>query len=360
MNDLSRRNMLRAAGLGGLGLTGLLAACGGGDSTTAKATATSTSTASPASLKVALGWIKNVEFAGFWVADDRGYYAEENLDVTFLSGGPNTPDPTTSVSSDAADIGVHPAMQSVIEAIPKGNDFVVLGTQFQTSPGGLLSLASDPVTTAKDLIGAKILGQQGVQATLDAVFARNGLKKDYSFVPVGYDPSPLVKKQGKAYTCFVTNQPITLEETSGMKQGKDYVTVTYADLGLPLYSNLVFVKRAMLDDKADVLQRFMRATIRGFQDNAEDPAAAAKLAVEKYGADLGLQLKQQTRENELQLPLMESDLTKAKGLFRIDQDLFAGDMFDALKASGVAKLPDAEKVVDHAVLDGVFGGKSVI
>jgi ABC-type nitrate/sulfonate/bicarbonate transport system substrate-binding protein len=358
MNDLSRRNVLRTAGLGGLGLTGLLTACGSGDSATAAATPTTT--AAPASLKVALGWIKNVEFAGYWIADDRGYYAEENLTVNFLAGGTNTPDPTVSVSAGSADIGIHPAMQTVIQAIPKGNDFVILGTQFQISPGGLLSLSSDPVTTAKDLVGAKILGQQGIQPTLDAVFARNKLKKDYTLIPVGYDPGPLLKKQGKAYTCFVTNQPIILEETQGMKAGKDYTTVTYADLGLPLYSDLVFVKRSTLDAKADVLQRFMRATIRGWQDNAKDPAVAAELAVSKYGADLGLELKQQTRENELQIPLTQNALTKAKGLFRIDEDLVAGDMFDALKASGVTKLPDAGKIIDHTVLDAVFGTKAVI
>ncbi|MDX6315384.1 MAG: hypothetical protein QOF84_5387 [Streptomyces sp.] len=358
MNDWSRRNVLRAAGLGGLGLSGLLAACGGGD--TAAAKSTSTSTAAPATLKVALGWIKNVEFGGYWIADDKGYYADENLTVQFVAGGPNAPDPTVSVSAGSADIGVHPSMQTLVESIPKGNDFVMIGTQFQTSPGGLLSLASDPVTSAKDLVGAKILGQQGVQPLLDAIFTVAGLAKNYTFVPVGYDPGPLLEKQGKAYTCFVTNQPITLEEKKGMKEGKDYTVVTYADLGLPQYSDIVFSKRSFLDSKADVLERFMRATIRGWQDNAKAPATAADLAVQKYGADLGLDLKQQTRENELQIPLTQSDLTKAKGLFRIDESLLAGDMFKALRAAGVKKLPDAAKIVDHSVLDAVYGGKAVI
>jgi ABC-type nitrate/sulfonate/bicarbonate transport system substrate-binding protein len=360
MNDWSRRNMLRAAGLGSLGLSGLLAACGGNDSTTARASSSSTSTAAPATLKVALGWIKNVEFGGYWLADNKGYYADENLTVQFIAGGTNAPDPTVSVSAGSADIGVHASMQTLVESIPKGNDFVMIGTQFQTSPGGLLSLASDPVTSAKDLVGAKILGQQGVQPLLDAIFTVAGLPKKYTFVPVGYDPGPLLKKQGKAYTCFVTNQPIILEESKGLKEGKDYRVVTYADLGLPQYSDIVFSKRSFLDDKADVLQRFMRATIRGWQDNAKDPAVAAKLAVEKYGVDLGLDLKQQTRENQLQIPLTESTLTKSKGLFRIDESLLAGKMFTALHAAGVTKLPDPAKIVDHTVLDAVFGSKAVI
>ena len=68
----------------------------------------------------------------------------------------------------------------------------------------------------------------------------------------------------------------------------------------------------------------MRATIRGWQDNAADPSVAARLAVENYGADLGLDLAQQTRENELQIPYTQSDLTQANGIFRIDPERISG------------------------------------
>ncbi|MER5179426.1 ABC transporter substrate-binding protein [Streptomyces sp. NPDC002896] len=357
--DLSRRSLLRAAGASGLalGAGGLLSACGSSDSSGSESGAAG---AKSATVKVALGWIKNVEFAGFWLADYKGYYAEENLTVQFQAGGPNTPDPTQSVSAGSADLGVHANMQTLLQSIPKGNDFSLLGAVFQTSPGGLLSLAADPVTEPKDLLGAKVLGQQGTQPLIDAVLTRAGLKKDYSFTPVGYDVSPLVQKQGKAYTCFLTNQPITLETKYGMKKGKDYDVVTYADLGLPAYSSIVFCKRSMLRKQADVLERFLRATVRGWQDNAKDPEAAAKLAVTKYGVDLGLDLKQQVRENELQIPFTQSALTKRKGLLRLDEKLLAGDMYGGLKAAGVKELPDASKIVDQSVLDAVFGGKATV
>ena len=356
---LSRRSLLRAAGASGLvlGAGGLLSACGGdSDASSSSGSGDGRST----TVKVALGWIKNVEFAGFWLADQKGYYADENLTVEFQAGGPNTPDPTQSVSAGSADLGVHANMQTLLQAIPKGNDFSLLGAVFQTSPGGLLSLASDPVREPKDLLGAKVLGQQGTQPLIDAILTGAGLKKSYDFTPVGYDVSPLVQKQGKAYTCFLTNQPITLETKYRMKKGKDFEVVTYSDLGLPSYSSIVFCKRTMLTGKADVLERFMRATIRGWQDNAKDPEQAAKLAVTKYGVDLGLELKQQVRENELQIPFTQSALTKNKGLLRIDESLLGGDMYDGLKAAGVKKLPDAAKIVDQSVLDAVFGKKATV
>jgi hypothetical protein len=102
----------------------------------------------------------------------------------------------------------------------------------------------------------------------------------------------------------------------------------------------------------------MRATIKGWEANAADTALGAKLAVEKYGVDLGLDIKQQTRQNELQIPLMKSSLTDSKGLFRVDPALLGGDMYAALKAAGLSTLPDVTKIVDTTVLDEVYGTKT--
>ncbi|MFE9023547.1 ABC transporter substrate-binding protein [Streptomyces sp. NPDC007808] len=346
----TRRQLLRASGAAGLALTGLLAGCGTGEA----------DSGGGQTIKVALGWIKNVEFAGYWIAADRGYYADEGLTVEFQAGGPNAPDPTQSVATGNAHIGIHPNLQTVVQAIAKGNDFKLVGTQFQTGPGGMLSLASDPVRTPADLVGKKILGQQGTQPTIDAALKVAGLPKDYTFVPVGFDPAPLVEKKGAVYTCFVTSQPITLEQKYGMKEGTDYVSVTTSDLGIPGYACLVFTGNSFLDKHRKAVEGFLRASVRGWQDNARDPEIAARLAVEKYGVDLGLDLKQQIRENELQTPLTRSALTESSGLFRIDTELLGGKMYEALRASGVQRLPDASEIVDQTVLDAVFKGKSAV
>lgn len=354
-----RRSVLRAVGATGaaLSLGGVLAGCGAAD-TSAAGKASSTSTARPAKLRVALGWVENVEFAGFWIADSAGYYTEENLSVQFLPGGPNTPDTTQLLATGSADVGVHANMQTLLQAIARGNDFVMVGSGFQTNPGGLVSLASDPVTRPRDLLGAKVLGQQGSRPQLEAILELAGLQKDFDFIPVGFDVSPLVEKRGKVLTCYLTSQPIALESKYGMKKGKDYQAVTYESMGLPAYASIVYCTRRFLDGQRDVMQRFLRATIRGWQDNAKDPERAARLAVEKYGADLGLDLKQQIRENEVQIPFTQNALTHRKGLFRMDAQRLGGPMYAALRACGVKDLPDADRLVDHSVLDAVYGKRN--
>ncbi|MEU3171055.1 ABC transporter substrate-binding protein [Streptomyces sp. NPDC007000] len=348
----SRRHLLKAAGatgavaLGG----GLLAGCS--DAGSAQASS------STDKIRVALGWLKDIEFAGFWNADASGYYAEENLSVEFQAGGPNAPDATGLLANGQADIGVHANMQILLQAIAKGNDFRMVGAALQTNPGGLLSLASDPVRKPQDLVGAKVLGQVGAKPQLNAIFALAGLKRDYELVPVGFTVDPLLQKKGKVLTCYMTGQPVTLEFKHKMKPGKDFVAVTYESLGLPAYATIVFCKQSFLKEKRDVMERFMRATLRGWQDNTKDPERAAHLVVEKYGADLGLDLSEQIRGNEVQITFMENDLTREKGLFRMDAERLDGPMYAGLRAAGVKDLPDAREVIDNSVLDAVYRGRT--
>jgi ABC-type nitrate/sulfonate/bicarbonate transport system substrate-binding protein len=351
----SRRRLLRTAGLAGLGLAvapTALAACAGGDTGGGGGAGTT-------KVRVALGWITNVEFAGFWIADDRGYYTQEGLEIEFITGGPNAPSPTKTLAGGGAEIAIPVAMQEFISAVNEGNDFVGFGTMFQNAPSALLSMARKPVRTAQDLVGAKVLGQQGVQPYIEAAMRLAGVPVQYEFIPVGYEPSPLVEGQGDVYTCFATNQPITLEQ-QGMVQDRDFLVTTYEQLGLPQYASVLCSQRSWLDANRPVVEKFMRATIRGWQDNATDPSVAAHLTVEKYGADLGLDLAQQTRENQLQIPYAQSDRTHASGLFRIDPERLAGPMYTAYRAAGVQPLPDVEKIIDTTVLDTVFQGKATV
>ncbi|WP_187437769.1 ABC transporter substrate-binding protein [Actinomadura decatromicini] len=344
----SRRGFLKltAAGTVLAGAGSLAAACGGGAATGAAAGRTR--------LKVALGWVTNIEFAGFWLAADRGYYRDEGLDVVFKGGGPNTPLPHVQLASGAVDFAVDPNMRQVLEVIGKGNDLVLLGAQFQTDPNGLLSLAKKPLTGPGDLPGRRILSQQGTQPVLEGLYKANHLKPDFQFVPAGFDPGALVQGRGDAYNCFVTNQPITLETKFGLQRGSGYEVVTYGALGCPAYANVISCKRATVARRRDVVVKFMRASARGWQDNLADPKAAVRLVMRKYGVDLGLDEKQQARQNALQTPLTESEQTKSKGMLRIDPEILGSRMYSWLRLAGATQLPDVGKVVDTSILDDVF------
>ena len=161
--------------------------------------------------KVALAWIKNVEYGGFFAAESLGYYDEVSIQPVFLPGGPNAPVPVVSVVAGKAQIGFSNDLYRLIDAVALGNDLVVLGAQYQVHPGGVISYASKPVLQPEDLVGIRFLGQEGTESTLDTVLSLAGLPVEYSYLPAGYSIDPFVNKLGDAYHGFATNQPITLE-----------------------------------------------------------------------------------------------------------------------------------------------------
>jgi ABC-type nitrate/sulfonate/bicarbonate transport system substrate-binding protein len=375
MTNNPRRDFLRNVGVGAsaLMLPQFLAACGSSDGDAASSgsaappddgsAATTAASGSVAgsldTIRQANGWINNVEFGGVWVAIENGYFAEQGIDPTFLEGGPNAPAPPVAVTAGDAQIGQDPSMLRIFQAMAEsGDDYVLFGTQFQTSPSGVISTPARPVQTAEDLVGIKFLGQPGAEANVKAALKLGGFDDtDYEFIPAGFTPAPLMEGQGEAYSAFLTNQPLILAE-QGFVEGEDYLTATWEQLGLPLYSNVMFGPRSYVEENHDLLVRFMRALILGWEVNEDDPEFAARLSVEKYGVDLGLDINQQIAENETQIPLHRNALTEEKGLFWLDPDRIADEMYPVLEAVGVDPLPALDGLVDLSILEDAYDGKT--
>jgi hypothetical protein len=172
---------------------------------------------------------------------------------------------------------------------------------------------------------------------------------------VGFDPSPLAEGDVDAYYCYVTSQPLTFDAA-----GIPYELVTFEELGWPQYGALVCVTREYLDAERDTVVGFMRATVKGWERAIADPAAGSDLTVERYGADLALDPEVEAGILEAELPLLQSELTAERGLFRIDPDFVAGPMYDALRASGREQLPAVESILDPTILDEVFGDTATL
>ena len=337
-----RRRLLSTAGIAVVAALSL-AGCAGGD-----ASASGEDGEELTKIRVSLGWIKNVEWGGFWIADQNGYYAEEGLDIEWIGGGPNAPTTMATVAADGADLGIVPSTQSWLQTFADGNDWTAIGSLFQESPGALVSLASNPVRSAEDLVGETVLGQEGTQITYDAAFKIAGLDPEYDFIPVGFDIAPLVDGQGIAYTAYATNQPIMLEEQYGMAP-EDYVVTLYSEIGMPLYGNVIYGDSEYVSANGDDMEGFLRASIRGWEENGEDPAIGAELSVNEFGADLGLDLTQQTRENELQQELVVGEY--GDPLFWMDPALMTDVMYPGLEAAGYGDLPAPEDYVDMSYLE---------
>jgi ABC-type nitrate/sulfonate/bicarbonate transport system substrate-binding protein len=104
-------------------------------------------------LRLQLGWIANVEYAGVWLALERGYFRQRGIDLQYAAGGPNSPPPPVVVASGNADIG-YTTWLPFLDAVARGNEFVMIGATFPVSPLGIISLAKRPIRVPADLVDA--------------------------------------------------------------------------------------------------------------------------------------------------------------------------------------------------------------
>lgn len=302
---------------------------------------------------VALTWITNVEYAGLWIAIDRGYFKDEGLDVKYTPGGPNAPAPLVTVAAGKAEIG-YANWFPFLDAVGKGNDFVLIGHTFPVSPLGILSLAAKPIRKAADIVGTKILAQGPTErAGIEAVLALNKLPKTVTFVPAGFSPEPLLSKQGDGYTAFVTNQAISLEGM-GMVRDKDFYFTSFDEMGFHTYASGLFTSREMLQKDRPRVVAFMRGLARGWMENEKDPALAPKLVLEKYGVDLGLNPKQQARQNEIQVALTRNPKAPTRRVLELDPETLGGAMYEAARATGRTTLPPVAQIADFTVMEEVY------
>lgn len=221
-------------------------------------------------------WFPGAQFAGIYVAADQGYYQEAGLEVTFVpfAFGMNHPS-LIEASTDHCAVG---AMEGYIFLQQRGKqiDLVALAAQFQESPAGYMSLASNPVHSAVDFRGKRI----GVHAYADPLYrlflTRAGLKEaDATMIFVKDDVESLLRGDVQAAQGYAIEEYLQLKR----RIGSEARFVSFKDLGFDAYSEVLFTTRLQQERYPEILRRFVAATRQGWAEafRAPDRAAAAVL-----------------------------------------------------------------------------------
>jgi ABC-type nitrate/sulfonate/bicarbonate transport system substrate-binding protein len=291
-----------------------------------------------------LQWIKDVQNAGWWLADADGFFRSGGIDAVELAGGPNVAGVEAVVAAGRADIGVD-QLERVVDAIADGSDLVIFGALYQQNPAALLSLPAHPVHTARDLLGKRLGLQQGAKVYIDAIMQLNHLPPNYTEIVVGATPDALLAGACDAYLCFVTNQPLQLAQ-----RGIKSVTATFDQLGYATYTDCLFCTRAYLKANRATVVQYARALRRGWEACARDPARAATLTMSSYGAQLGLDAATELATSRAQIPLLQSAQTRAHGMLWVDTARVAGPIYATLRATGRRNLPPVNRLIDATIL----------
>jgi ABC-type nitrate/sulfonate/bicarbonate transport system substrate-binding protein len=351
-----RRRFLVAGGLAAVAGP-VLAACSSSSSSSSSVAASATASASGSAsataaadlgaLSYRLSWIKNVEFAGSYIADSKGYYKSAGFSsVNLISGGASATPMEADVQSGKALFGVS-SPDITGAAIMKGADLIIIGAEYQKNPFAIMSMAKTPILTAKDMYGKKIGVQVANTSVWTSFLKAAGLDASkITVVPVQFDPTPLTQGTVDGWFSFITNEPNELRS-----KGFKVATFLLADQGYPLVSETYFTKKSTLTSSPDLVKAFLTAEIKGWKDSIADPALGAQLTVDTYGKGLGLTVPEQTQESATQNTLILTPATKASGLFTVSPALVEANL--KTLATGGINLTEAQ-LFDFSILESIY------
>jgi ABC-type nitrate/sulfonate/bicarbonate transport system substrate-binding protein len=323
----------------------LLAACGNNSGSGAPADGSKYGV-----LDFRFSWIKNAEFGGYYLADQRGYYKDAGFSgVNFIAGGASATPQETDVVTGKAFVGTS-SPDVTASAILQGAPIKIIGAQYPKNLFAIMSMADKPIKDPQAMVGKKI----GVQATNETVWAAflkaNNLDpKSITKIPVQFDPLPLTTGQVDGWFSFITNEPSLLKV-----KGFDTYSFLLSDYKYPSVSESYMVRTESIDNDRDKIKAMLTANIRGWKDNLADPKLGAHLAVTVYGKDLGLDEAEQTLESTAENKLILDADTKKNGLFTITDELVA-ETVATLQLGGVDIA--ADKLFDLSIIRELYQEK---
>jgi NitT/TauT family transport system substrate-binding protein len=245
-------------------------------------------------LTLQLKWVTQAQFAGYYVAKDKGFYKDVGLDVTIKAGGPDI-NPSQVIAGGGADVIVD-WMPSALATREKGVPIVNISQVFQRSGMQLTCRKDSGVKTPKELKG-RTLGvwfygnEYPFLSWMDKLgYKTTGGPDGVTVLKQGFNVDPLLQKQADCISTMTYNEYWQLIE-AGMKQDQ-LIVFKYEDQGVAtLEDGLYAQEKSIADAKmADKLARFLKASLKGWDYAIKNQAEAVNIVLENDAS--GAQTKQ--------------------------------------------------------------------
>ncbi len=261
--------------------------CGGdddeasGDETTAGDTSGGGDCDSTDSVTLQLKWVTQAQFAGYYAAQEEGYYADECLEVELRPGGPDIV-PEQVVLGGQAEFGID-WLDNLLATRDQGENIVNIAQVFTRSGMTEVAFKESGIDSIDDMEGKKIgvwLG--GNEHKLFAALTKNGIdpQQDVEIVAQPFDMNLLLNGEVEAAAAMTYNELAQVleqknPETDELYQLEDLNVIKMSDVGTGALEDGIFVQEEWLADEAnqDIAQRFLKASFRGWvfcRDNQEE------------------------------------------------------------------------------------------
>lgn len=245
-----------------------------------------------------LKWTHAFQFAGYYAAEEKGYYREAGLEVHIEEARPDS-DPVKAVVDGRAQFGV--GMSNLLLVRQAGQPVVVLAVIFQHSPLVIAARQEKPEQTVHDLVGKRVM----IEHHSDELFAylkQEGIPVDrLQQVPHSFDPDDLIKGRVDAMSAYSTNESYLLDQAH-----LRYQTYSPRAAGIDFYGDNLFTVERELKQNPQRVEAFRAASLKGWQYAMAHPDEIAELIYRKYSRAHPVAFYR--FEASRMVPLMRTDL----------------------------------------------------
>ena len=257
-----------------------------------------------------LKWLHQAQFAGFYAAAQQGFYRDEGLDVSII---PVAEDLSESSVVDRVARGViqfgDVGADQVILARAENKPIKAVSVIYQQSPVVLAALKDSGIKEPKDLIGKKMAVEKGqnTNTVYNAMMKRAGVdttKIKEVTAPIGLEA--LAKGQADARMIYLTNEALEV-----LEDGHALNIMYPEDYGLQFYADTLITNDYLINNNSDLVARFVRASLKGWNWAVVNPKEAGALAL-IY--DPNLSLKHEVDMMQASLPLIYTGKTEVGGM----------------------------------------------
>ena len=254
-----------------------------------------------------LKWVTQAQFAGYYVALDKGFYEEEDLNVTIKPGGPDIA-PAQVIAGGGADV-VLDWMPSALASREKGLPLVNIAQPFKSS-GMMLTCRKDAGISSPDDFAGKTLGVWffGNEYPFLSWMSKLGLSTEggedgVTVLKQGFNVDPILQGQAACVSTMTYNEYWQIID-AGLSPD-DLVVFKYEDQGVATLEDGMYVLEENLNDPAfvDKMVRFVRASMKGWKWAEENPTDAAMIVLDNDASGA------QTEEHQIRMMSEVAKLT---------------------------------------------------
>jgi NitT/TauT family transport system substrate-binding protein len=302
-----------------------------------------------AKLKIQLKWVPQAQFAGYYVAKEKGFYEEEGIDASIVPGGPDVI-MEQQVANGAADIGIT-GVDSLLVSIDNGLPLVSIAQTSQTSSNLLISKKSSGIDSFEKMKGKKVGSWMGSQQfQILAFLEKEGLnpKEDVSIVKQGFTMDQFFNDQLDVASATTYNEyPVVLE--SGVKP-EELNVFRVEDGGLAMLEDTIFAKTDWVKDNRELAVKAVRATLKGWKYANENQDEAVDIVMKNVQEGSTTREHQATMLKEILKLILPEGFTEEQ-IGTIPEDKFQTTADIALKYGLIKKAADLTTAYDKTIVE---------